>query len=287
MSGVEQTRAFVLHQRPYRETSAIVDFLSTQGRVSAVCRGLRNASRAAMALRANIQPFAEVSLSYSGRSELKNLRAVEALQAVPALRRDTLYAALYLNELLLRLGHGNEFCSDIYHSYKNALGALRVASYTQLNGNTNTNSVSTRGTAVHEDAAVRQDNVARAIQIEVALRRFELSIIDTMGFAVDFTVTCDTHEAILAGRCYSYLPGQGFCVLQDTKPLQCAIGEAPVYDESRPDSRPLSVAGETLFALARDDFGDPAARRFAKQLTRRALLPLLGERPLKTRELYA
>ncbi|NNC54146.1 MAG: DNA repair protein RecO, partial [Pseudomonadales bacterium] len=90
MAAVEQTRAFVLHQRPYRETSAIVDFISEQhGRLSAVCRGLRGQGKAAMTLRANLQPFTELSLGFSGRAELKNLRSIDALQAAPRMSRDT------------------------------------------------------------------------------------------------------------------------------------------------------------------------------------------------------
>jgi len=55
MPGGELEAAFVLHRRPYRETSLILDFLTlNHGRLSAVARG---AGRAGNRWQAELQPF--------------------------------------------------------------------------------------------------------------------------------------------------------------------------------------------------------------------------------------
>ncbi|MBT8140564.1 MAG: DNA repair protein RecO [Gammaproteobacteria bacterium] len=267
MASVEQTRVFVLHQRPYRETSAIVDFISEHhGRLSVVCKGLRGQGKAGMGLRANLQPFAELSLGFAGRSELKSLRSIEALQAAPRMSRDTLYAALYMNELLLRLGRANEFCQDIYSHYRNTLQELCGLDALGRQA----------GTASDGERSARSHNV------EVALRKFEFALIEIMGFALNFEYTCDTHEPIVSAQYYSYFAGHGFQRKQNA-----AHGEVFSPSQVAEQTQALVASGEILALLATGDFEKPEARKFAKRLTRAALHPLLGERPMKTRELYA
>ena len=53
-------RAFVLHSRPYKESSALVDFFTRQGRLRAVLRGARGKS-------GNLaRPFVPLSLELRG-----------------------------------------------------------------------------------------------------------------------------------------------------------------------------------------------------------------------------
>lgn len=58
--------AFLLHKRPYRETSALVELLTLQhGRVRAVAQGVqRPGSRA----RSRLQPFAPMHVTWTGRA---------------------------------------------------------------------------------------------------------------------------------------------------------------------------------------------------------------------------
>ena len=70
-------RGFVLHQRPFRNTSQLVDCLTSQyGRVGLVARGSRRSSRGQ---RAFLQPFVPLRLSWVRRGELGQLAERDGL----------------------------------------------------------------------------------------------------------------------------------------------------------------------------------------------------------------
>ncbi|HLU13245.1 MAG TPA: DNA repair protein RecO [Arenimonas sp.] len=94
--------AFVLHARPWRETSLIVELLTRDhGRVGVVARGVQGPKR--HPLRAALQPLQHLRLDYLPQGELGRLLQAEAVDAAPVLQGDPLLAAFYVNELVLRL----------------------------------------------------------------------------------------------------------------------------------------------------------------------------------------
>ena len=68
--------AYILHQQNYRESSLLLEVLTRDfGRISLIAKGVRKAKSKSAAL---LRPFQLLSLSYSGRSELKTMTGVEA-----------------------------------------------------------------------------------------------------------------------------------------------------------------------------------------------------------------
>src|SRR5690625_3916350 len=68
--------AYVLHTRPYRDTSMLVDlFTPEHGRVALVAKGVRTGKSRRRAL---LNPFTALLVSFQGRGGLKLLTAVEA-----------------------------------------------------------------------------------------------------------------------------------------------------------------------------------------------------------------
>jgi DNA repair protein RecO (recombination protein O) len=99
---IEQQPALILHGRPYRETSMLLEcFTRDHGRVGLVARGVRR-ERARLP-RALLQPLTPLSIGWSGSGELATLSAVEAGGAPFGLAGEALLCGLYVNELLLRL----------------------------------------------------------------------------------------------------------------------------------------------------------------------------------------
>ncbi|MGB1237582.1 MAG: DNA repair protein RecO [Pseudomonadales bacterium] len=97
----QKQAAYVLHIRPYRNTSALVDFFTLEeGKVSAVCQGLRrpNAKK-----RGVLQPFVPVQIAWQGRNELKTLTAAESTGHNGILTGKALFCAMYINELIHKL----------------------------------------------------------------------------------------------------------------------------------------------------------------------------------------
>ena len=87
--------AFVLHTRPYQETSLIIEFFTQSfGRVNAVAKG---AKRPKSPLRSVLTPASRLSVSLSGKSELKNLSSAEILDHYPLSDGASLNSIIYIN----------------------------------------------------------------------------------------------------------------------------------------------------------------------------------------------
>jgi DNA repair protein RecO (recombination protein O) len=113
--------AFVLHSRPYKESSSLVDLFTPAGRSRAVLRGARGRAGSL------VRPFIPLDLELRGRSELKSVARLEA-QGIPnLLSGDALFSGLYLNELLLRLLPGEDPHPQLFEHYRAILPLLAAA----------------------------------------------------------------------------------------------------------------------------------------------------------------
>jgi DNA repair protein RecO (recombination protein O) len=229
---LELQPAFILHTRPYRDTSLLIDFFTPDhGRISAVARGMRQRKSPTRSL---LNPFTRLLISVQGKPELKLLTAVEADNRFFSLQKEYLYSGLYLNELLLRSLPLADPHKHLFAIYEQSLDALQAG---QL--------------------------------LEPVLRSFELDLLNELGYGVDFEHDALTGAAIGAEQDYIFEPEQGFIALE----------------EQQSGTR-LVLAGQTVLAIAQRDFSSAIVRAGSKQLCRQLLKPLLGHRPLRSRELF-
>ena len=120
---IEAQPAFVLHARPWRETSLIVELLTRDhGRVAVIARGVQGAKR--HPLRAALQPLQWLRVDFLPRGELARLIQAEALDAAPMLQGEALMATFYLNELLLRLLPRQDPAPALFERYAQVRQAL-------------------------------------------------------------------------------------------------------------------------------------------------------------------
>jgi len=222
--------AWLLYSRPYRETSVLAWLLTLEdGRINAVVRGVRTKKSRYRAL---LQPFTPLLVKVSGKQDLKSLVGLEATSAPHWLKGEALVCGLYANELLSRLLLTNQACPVLFRDYSLLLHLL-----------------------------------SNADQREPALRRFELSLLDHLGYPLIFTD--NQGEPLLKEGLYRWLPEQGFVAIK-------GIAE--------PDNR--TYTGASLLAIAEDDWQLKLTRQTAKALTRQLLAPLLGSKPLLSRQLF-
>lgn len=228
---VQLVRAYVLHQRPYRESSALLEvFAESHGRVGLVARGVRSPKSRQ---RGDLQPFRPLRLSWSGRGELGTLTGVEADGAAPPLQGTRLYSAFYLNELLVRLLARQDPHPRLYALYR--------ASLEQLGG---------------------------AVDIEPVLRIFEKRLLEELGYGLLLDCEAQHGEAVRPELYYDY---------------HLESGPVPAAGT---DARGFVFRGASLLALAREELTTPAVLHDAKRLIRSALNLYLGNKPLKSRELF-
>lgn len=101
---------------------------------------------------------------------------------------------------------------------------------------------------------------------EHALRRFELALLGHLGYGIDFLHCAGSGEPVVSEMTYRYREEKGFI--------------ASLIEDR------FSFTGRDLMALELREFPDPDTLRAAKRFTRMALKPYLGNKPLKSRELF-
>jgi DNA repair protein RecO (recombination protein O) len=107
--------------------------------------------------------------------------------------------------------------------------------------------------------------------LEAILRRFEFELLQLLGYGVDCFYTHDSQEAILADSSYIFTPSQGFTLTTITDPNHSKV---KVFN------------GKYILALGEGNLADIEVLKIAKQISRLAIAPLLGDKPLKSRELF-
>lgn len=170
----ERQPAYILHRRPFRETSFIVDLLSRDfGRIGGVVRGARGGPRSRR-LATQVEPFQEVAVTWRGRGQLVNVIGSEGVGA-HRLAGVQLFAGLYLNELLVKTLSPEEPVPRLFARYGEALSAL-----------------------------------ASGADLEPKLRVFERHLLDELGYGISFDRDVRNGDPIVADADYEVVPGEGF-----------------------------------------------------------------------------
>ena len=116
--------AYVLHSRPYRDTSLLIDFFTREhGLVGAVARGVRSAKSP---LKGVLLPFTPLFISFSLKKELAVLMHAESNRSMHVLEGKQLFSAFYLNELLMKLLQRHDAHPQLYDYYHQALCELSL-----------------------------------------------------------------------------------------------------------------------------------------------------------------
>jgi DNA repair protein RecO (recombination protein O) len=171
--------AFVLHKRPYRETSLLIDLFTLHyGRISLLARGVRQSGSKLSAL---LQPFIPLLVSYSGKTELMNLSKVEPNGHAYQLPGKQLFNGFYLNELLIKLLQQHDPHIELYQAYESALSELASS-----NGN----------------------------EVQLALRIFEKRLLKEIGYELRLDKDVDG-RSLIADANYIFKFGIGLLKLPD------------------------------------------------------------------------
>jgi DNA repair protein RecO (recombination protein O) len=238
----ESDRGFVLHTYPYRETSLIVEsFTANHGRVVFVAKG---AKRPNGAMRGALHPFQPLTLRWFGKAEMKTLKSAEQIRILPQLSGAALLSAFYLNELTLKLTQREDPHEGLFEAYIEAVEALSAL--------------------MHIAADVPA--------IAAILRKFEVTLLEELGYALQLNEEADSHVPIDSDKIYYYLLERG------------PVPKARATSESLPGDN-LQLTGKTLIDMSHGDYSDPLTQLQAKQLMRKMINHLLGDKILHTRNL--
>ncbi|MBV1888963.1 MAG: DNA repair protein RecO, partial [Proteobacteria bacterium] len=106
-------------------------------------------------------------------------------------------------------------------------------------------------------------------ELEPLLRQFEITLLQEIGYGINFQLPDGAN--LESGLNYYFDQQRGF---------------SPSGFQSGSQTRVDFFTGKTLVAIQNQNYSQPETCRAAKRLTRLALHPHLGDKPLKTRELF-
>lgn len=168
----QTVQAFVLHRRPWRETSFLVELLTADmGRVGAVARG---ATGRRGSWKACLQPFRPLLVSLGGKGDLLTVVNAEEQGLAAQLTGERLYCGLYVNEILLRLLARHDAHPTLFQAYADTLADLPRATYPA-----------------------------------VVLRYFELHLLAELGFGLELECEAESGQAVQSQYFYDYDPESG------------------------------------------------------------------------------
>ena len=211
---------WILHRRPYRESSSLVDVLTADGRRRGVVRGSAKSATAA--------PFSPLMIDWGRAGDLTPIKNLEPIGPSVNLQGQRLYCGFYVNELCVRLLPSDQPCPSFLVKYGSTLALLLDQ------------------------------------PIEPVLRRFELTLLDELGFGFPLDQTSDG-QPIAADLRYWVHPETG--------------------TRLAPSGSADSFLGRDLIAAQADQWSDPETLKVLKRLNRRRLEALLGDKPLQSRNL--
>jgi DNA repair protein RecO (recombination protein O) len=234
---IEQQPAWVLHTYPWRETSLIVEiFARDQGRVALVAKGAR---RPHSQLRGVLMAFQPLWMDWSGGGEVKTLVRAEWQGGQPLLTGRALICGYYLNELLVRLTAREDAHPRLFSAYADAVLAL-----------------------------------GRGEPESPILRRFELALLQELGYEAGLAHEGDSGEPVRPEGRYLYIIERGPVRLEAVE--EEGVGAAALGDQAL-------VSGQTLLDMAADDFSRAETLAQSKQLLRMLINHTLGGQPLQSR----
>jgi len=180
VSRYENEPVWVLHRRPWRESSLLLElFTKHHGRLGVVAKGARGARSSWRGLG---EPFLPLRAGWLKRGEMGTLTALEPEGEQRRLPGRALWCGLYANELLIRLIGRESPCPTLFLDYGNLLDQL-AAGQTQA----------------------------------VCLRRFEMALLNELGVVPDLSHEALSGDAVVPEGRYDLEPESGVLPVAESR----------------------------------------------------------------------
>ena len=246
---VNQQAAFILHTRPYRESSLLVDIFSKEhGRITLNAKGAR---RNKIRWRNALQTFQPYWLSWAGKGELPVLTNTEYQNGYLNLDYRSRVCAYYANELLSRALQRKDPHSSLFEAYALLLGGL-----------------------------------SESKRRELCLRRFEKALMNGIGYALILDQDAESGKPIQDDIIYRYVRELGPVEANKISSLSARQTTVVSATYTSQWESSLMVPGVVLNSIAKDNYRDDSVMTEAKQFMRAILKPVLGQKPLISRSLF-
>ena len=165
--------AFLLRQRPYGNTSVMAEmFTLDNGRISVIAKGAKKPKSKFFGV---LSPFSKLRITYRGKSELKTLTNVDKEDIFSDSFSKLSYTLLYINELLIKILPQGAPQKELFDLYDKFLLEIKTSN-----------------------------------EIDIILRRFEIDLLEMLGYGINFINEVDSGQSIDADKLYDFVPELGF-----------------------------------------------------------------------------
>lgn len=247
----QQVLAYVLHSKPYQENSLIIQLFSLElGAFSVIAKGIKGKS--SQARRAILQPFLELKIEITGKSDLKTLLHCELTNSTAFnsplcnLQGKLLACGYYANELILRACPQYHEYSELFYHYREFIRELKSDFKLNLNK-----------------------------PVQLILRDFEVSLLTSIGLAPDWFHDTD-HMPIESDKDYFILPESGFKLAEPINSDNIS------FQKEQNNGR---FRGHSILSLATGKH-TPEHFKSSQQITAILLREVIGNKPLQSRILW-
>lgn len=205
--------ALVLEVKPYKETSALVNFFTkNSGVVRCLVKNVYSKSVTSQELRTVLQTARLVEILYRPSAGLQTVYRVDLLLSPEQVDTKSYVLLSYLNELLIKLLPQGAACEPLFEFYSRIIKNLSE------------NSIDER-----------------------VLRQFEFILLHELGFEFDWYTTFDTEEEISPVGQYEFVLDRGFREVQKHTP-SAVLGENILsIVDNRFNSPDVQVLAKKLF----------------------------------------
>jgi len=246
---VHQQRAYVLLNRPYSETSWIVEAFSREhGRIALMAKGAR---RFKSRLRGALLPLQPLLISWTGKGEVPTLTSAEVdindyKIDDQELVGDSLVCGFYCNELVNNLLHRYDPHPALFDRYHETV--IKLAS-------------------------------SKGAALAATLREFERVVMKEIGYEVDFELEADGKTRIDEHAHYRYVAGEGFIRLLTVQAKSVSgrvIKSLALNDHGEPSTEEVAQGKQ----LMRDILGLTMGRK--KIVSRELFYPIAGNTNIRS-----
>lgn len=244
---IELEPAYILHSRPFSETSAILEvFTKSYGRIALLCKGIKRKNSKFKGLGS---PFIPVLISYTDKNVLGNIISMEQNGRAFILTGLQLISALYINEILIKL-------LPISHSYPELFD-------------------------IYSDTILE---LSKNKTVELPLRYFERDLLKCIGY--EMRLTTDVYNnPINPEHNYKYIIDQGPILLEDT--IDCTnIRYNSLEISKNKVIKNLQLKGNDVLSFVRGDMVEDATIKKVKLLMREMITYHLDGKPLNIRKMF-
>jgi len=268
-SNFSQVSAFVLHSKNYQENSQIIQLFSLElGRFSVIAKGIKG--KRSQARKAILQPFSELKIQFTGKSDLKTLTHCEVVTETAnqtmsqnrffGLQGKALACGYYANELILRACIEQQEYHVLFTHYREFISSLKA------------------------------EKLESEKIIAPTLRDFEIALLTDIGLAPDCLFDIE-HNEIKADEWYFLVPEYGFQPQNHSEnklETDDFCGEpAAEYEVKSTHYKKQydSYIGQAILSLA-SGVHFPEHYKSSQQIMAAFLREVIGNKPLQSRKLW-